>query len=59
MSTAKSRRPGGEDAVPLPFPSPEFRRLDLRQSTIAWAIGLSVGTMVAAAVILAIAVAKL
>ncbi|MCB0876178.1 MAG: hypothetical protein KDB46_08290 [Solirubrobacterales bacterium] len=58
MSTAESR-PGGEDAVPLPFPSPEFRRLDLRQSTIAWAIGLSVGTMVAAAVILAIAVAKL
>ncbi|MFN8112327.1 MAG: hypothetical protein U0R51_03920 [Solirubrobacterales bacterium] len=64
MSTANARpanagRLGGEEPLPLPFPSPEFRKLDLRQSTIASAIGLAVGVLVAAAVIIAIAAALL
>lgn len=64
MSTADARpasagRLRGEDPLPLPFPSPEFRKLDLRQSTIASAIGMAVGVLVAAIVIVAIAVALL
>lgn len=64
MSTANARpanaRPmGGEELLPLPFPSPEFRKLDLRQSTIASAIGMAVGVLVAAAVIVAIVAALL
>ena len=59
MSTANPRRMGSEEPLPLPFPSPEFRRLDLRQSTIASAIGIVVGALVAAIAIVAIAVALL
>ena len=56
---ASARRLGGEEPLPLPFPSPEFRKLDLRQSTIASAIGMAVGVLVAAIVIVTIAVALL
>ena len=59
MSTANPRRMGGDEPLPLLFPSPEFRRLDLRQSTIASAIGIVVGALVAAIAIVAIAVALL
>lgn len=56
---ASARHMGGEEPLPLPFPSPEFRRLDLRQSTIASAIGMVVGVLVAGAAIVAIAAALL
>lgn len=51
MSTANARHMRGEEPLGLPFPGPEFRRLDLRQSTIAWAVGLIIGIVVATAVI--------
>lgn len=56
MSGTSTGRIDGEQPLALPMPGPLFRRLDLRQSTIASAIGIAAGAVVAAAVIVAIAV---
>lgn len=44
-----------EEALLAPLPGPDFPTLDWRQSVIGWWLGLALGTLVAAAVIFAIA----
>lgn len=58
-TTDGAGRAEADEPLPLPWPSPDFRRLDRRQSIIAWTIGLLVGTGIAAAVIVAIVVATI
>ncbi len=57
MGTTELGRADGDEPLLPPWPSPDFKQLDRRQSIIAWTIGYAVGGVVAAAVILAIVVA--
>ena len=55
MNAIDTTRSESEEPLLAAWPGPDFRALDLRQSVIGWSIGLIVGTIVAAAVIAAIA----
>ena len=55
MNAIDRTRDQREEPLLAAWPGPDFRALDLRQSVIGWTIGLIAGTIVAAAVIAAIA----
>lgn len=51
------RTAGNESEEPLlaPLPGPDFESLDRRETIFGWCIGLAIGTLIAASVILAMA----
>lgn len=45
----------GREALLAPLPGPDFEGLDWGQSVIGWWVGLAIGTLIAAAVIVVLA----